>query len=393
MDDQPRARRYAVYLRRSSDDATKQVRSIKDQRAACLDVAKQYDIDVKPEDIIEEDRSARRSGNRPKFSQLLADIRSGKIDGIIAWAPDRLARNMKEAGEVIDLLDERFIVDLKFAAHHFFNDYNGVMGLGIAFVLAKQYTDKLAHDVRRGMNKALKEGKSAGQHKPGYLRDERTGYYEPDETMCANGMTMFQLVQEGWQMRVAGETLAKIAKQLNDNGYFREIKRSGAKQRMGREKLRRVFADTFYYGTLVQAGERVDLTSLGIGAYQPMIDEADFLRAQRMTRPELSVPNHHKFPFRGLLLCGSCNNPLVAGAPRGRTGRRYLRYWCGRSMCPSTSIRAKDVITAIVEVADTIQAKPEHYTAYKKAAKNALKTTRFPVDQRTSYSNEASATR
>ena len=42
-------RRYVIYLRKSTDDERKQVRSIDDQRKECLDLAKRLDIEVRPD--------------------------------------------------------------------------------------------------------------------------------------------------------------------------------------------------------------------------------------------------------------------------------------------------------------------------------------------------------
>ena len=54
---------------------------------------------------------------------------------------------MKEAGEVIDLLDKRVIKDLQFKSFSFSNDTSGKMLLGITFVLSKEYTAKLSAEV------------------------------------------------------------------------------------------------------------------------------------------------------------------------------------------------------------------------------------------------------
>lgn len=372
MSERSAAARYVVYLRKSTDDLAKQVRSIGDQRAACMRLAKQQGITIAPKDIIAEDRSARRSGNRPKFSKLLDDIRTRKVDGLIAWAPDRLARNMKEAGEIIDLIDAGYITDLKFAAYYFHNDYNGVMALGIAFVLAKQYTDKLAHDVRRGVTRALEEGRSGGQYKPGYKRDEKTGFYMPDETLSASGKTMFELIQDAWTRRVAGDSLRAVAEQLRDHGFYRQFKRSDKRQLMTHEKLRKMFNDPFYYGVLVQAGKSIDMRELDTATYEPMVREDEFRSVQRLTRPELAVPKRHKYPFRGLLTCGECGRALLAGAPRGRRGHRSLRYWCGSKDCPSAGIRAKEVISAMSEVLSRLRGTQAHHRRYAAEARRAL---------------------
>ena len=58
-------RRYVIYLRKSTDDEQKKVRSLDDQRTECLELAKYQNITVKEEDIFEESESAKTSGIRP----------------------------------------------------------------------------------------------------------------------------------------------------------------------------------------------------------------------------------------------------------------------------------------------------------------------------------------
>src|SRR5579885_1691755 len=71
-------RRYAIYCRKSTDTEDRQVRSLPDQIEECLAKAKRLGIKVRPEDIIQESASAKKSGNRPLFDQMLRDFRVGK---------------------------------------------------------------------------------------------------------------------------------------------------------------------------------------------------------------------------------------------------------------------------------------------------------------------------
>ena len=44
-------------------------------------------------------------------------IEQGKADGILAWHPDRLARNSVDGGKVIYMMDPGLIKDLKFPTY------------------------------------------------------------------------------------------------------------------------------------------------------------------------------------------------------------------------------------------------------------------------------------
>ena len=63
--------------------------------------------------------SAKEPDIRPEFSRLIQDIKDGIADGIISYHPDRLSRNMKEAGEIIEMVDLEQIQDLHFKTYQF----------------------------------------------------------------------------------------------------------------------------------------------------------------------------------------------------------------------------------------------------------------------------------
>src|SRR3990167_10243766 len=158
--------KYVLYTRKSTDDPERQIRSVEDQIIECKQFANRLGIKI-IKTVIEK-KSAKKPNLRPLFRQMLKDIKEGLYDGILSWNPDRLARNMKEGGEIIDMIDEDIIKDLKFVTHHFTKDANGKMLLGMAFVLSKQYSDDLSQKVSRGVRRNFAEGKSSGTPKHGY---------------------------------------------------------------------------------------------------------------------------------------------------------------------------------------------------------------------------------
>jgi DNA invertase Pin-like site-specific DNA recombinase len=64
------------------------------------------------EEFIEK-QSAKIPG-RPIFGKMLARIEKGEANGILAWHPDRLARNSVDGGQLIFLLDSGGLAGLKF---------------------------------------------------------------------------------------------------------------------------------------------------------------------------------------------------------------------------------------------------------------------------------------
>ena len=245
-------RRYVIYLRKSTDDESKQVRSLEDQRAECLELAHHLGIDVREQDIFEESASAKKSGNRPIFDDMVMGFKTGRYHGLLAWSPDRLSRNMKEAGEIIEMIDLEEIQDLHFRTYQFENNPNGKMLLGILFATSKQYSDKLSVDVKRGTEGNIKEGKYNGVVKKGYFVDASTGYFIPD------GYN-WDLIREAVNMRLyQGKTNIEVAKFLNDSYLsVRKDQDSEAKiAKMTKARVGELFEDPFYFG-LYQYGDKV----------------------------------------------------------------------------------------------------------------------------------------
>ena len=111
-DDQPR---YVIYVRKSTEDEKRQVESNPAQIKLCSKFAK--DNGLRVVDILPEEKSAKIPGKRDKFNKMIKTIDEGKsYDSILAWHPDRLARNMKESGEILDMLDNNIINNLKFCS-------------------------------------------------------------------------------------------------------------------------------------------------------------------------------------------------------------------------------------------------------------------------------------
>ena len=108
--------RYFVYCRKSTEEEDRQALSIESQIQEVRRHAEKERLQVVA--TFEEARSARTPG-RPVFDEVLRRIERNEADGVLAWHPDRLARNALDGGRILHLLDTGKLADLRFPTYTF----------------------------------------------------------------------------------------------------------------------------------------------------------------------------------------------------------------------------------------------------------------------------------
>src|SRR3989339_1831063 len=164
-------KKYFLYARKSTDEPERQILSIEAQLFELKEYAKKENLCVVKEFI--ESKTAKQPG-REIFNTMIAGIEQGEAKGILAWHPDRLARNSIDGGKIIYLVDIGKIVDLRFPTYHFDNSAQGKFMLSIAFGQSKYYVDNLSENVKRGLREKLRRGEWPGCAPLGYYHDVGT---------------------------------------------------------------------------------------------------------------------------------------------------------------------------------------------------------------------------
>jgi len=348
--------KYVMYIRKSSKDEDHQIRSIHDQLVDCRKLRK--DLKLRVSKVIVERCSAKESGLRLKFTQMLKDIKEGKYDGIVAWHPDRLARNMMEAGMIIDMLDRDEIKDLKFCSLGFQNNSSGKMLLGMSFVMSKEYTDHLSDSINRGNRRSVADGSGMGVSKHGYYRDKNY-FYRRDGANYA-------LICEAWKRKLKGDTLEDIADFLNKSHYEKSTKVGGIEHHrwnMDDNKLSIMFRDSFFTGILKIGDYTVNLAEKY--SFEPVVSVKDYLKINKIddiknsfvTKKGLRRADVKAHFLREFVICSDCGkvmNPVVTVKHDKKTGeviKRYVNFRCRTVNCKreKKSVRANKVYTYILD--------------------------------------------
>ena len=96
----------AIYLRQS-EDRNGDMLAVDRQREDCVKLCAQRGWATT--EYIDNDTSATNGKRRPAYQRMLADIRAGLIDAVVAWDLDRLYRQPRELEDLIDLADQKHL--------------------------------------------------------------------------------------------------------------------------------------------------------------------------------------------------------------------------------------------------------------------------------------------
>jgi len=325
--------KFFLYARKSTDVEDKQVLSIEAQITELREFAKLENLEII--DVLIEKQSAKVPG-RPLFNNMLDRIENGEANGIIAWHPDRLARNSIDGGKVIYLLDCNKILALKFPQFWFESTPQGKFMLNIAFGQSKYYVDSLSENTKRGLRQKVRRGEYPSRAPVGYINDSRNKTIVVDKRKSKIVKEIFDIYAQG------SSRLEDISIHLQDNGLL-----SKTGKRIHISKASFILSNPFYYGHFKYAGE------IHEGKHQPIISKKIFDRVQeilhRRGRPQKKDKNingNNPQPYCGLLFC-YCGMMITGEykTKRQKNGNLhyYTYYHCSKksktTRCKEPSIR------------------------------------------------------
>jgi len=370
--------KYCLYSRKSTESDELQQLSIQAQINEMLALAKKDNLDVVK--TYQESHSAKDSGQRPVFNQMINDIKDDKINAILSWAPDRLSRNAGDLGIIVDLMDQGVIKEVKTYGQTFANSPNEKFLLMILCSTAKLENDAKGVNVKRGLRAKCEMGWRPGVPPLGYIdgrnepKGKRSIHIDPKRAP-----TIKEMFEKVAYQNYSGRS---IVRWLADIGF---TTRQGKKVVVSTVYL--MLKNSFYHGEFEYP---IGSDIIYKGAHEPLISKELFDEVQiQLTVAPKAKPGTKEFDFARTIKCGACGSGICAEEKFKRlldgSIKRYVYYHCTKyrnHFCKEAYIREENLVIQMLKIIDqvnfdeagTLQKMKQEMLRYQKFNTMILKT-------------------
>jgi len=341
--------KYCLYARKSTEAEDKQALSIDSQIKEMMELAEKESLKVN--EIKRESHSAKATGKRPVFNELLNEIRSGRFDAILTWAPDRLSRNAGDLGAIIDLFDQKLLIEVRTFSQRFTDNPNEKFLLMILGAQGKLENDQKGINVKRGLRTRCEMGFRPGVAPTGYLNEKHVDKKCQARIDPKRAPVIKQMCE-----RVANE-------QWSGRKVYRWLREVNFKTKNGKPlvlaNVYLILRNPFYYGEFEYP---IGSNNWYVGKHTPIISKELFDRVQ-MTLNENFIPKTEskEFAFTKLIKCGYCGSGISADEKfkKLKDGgvNRHVYYFCTKARnidCKNPAINETNLINELVGLMDKI---------------------------------------
>jgi site-specific DNA recombinase len=266
--------RCAIYTRKSTEhNLDLEFNSLDAQREACAAYIKSQAHEGWRliRDRYDDGAFSGASLERPALQNLLADVWTGKIDVIVVYKVDRLARSLADFAKLVELFDQHSVSFVSVTQHFNTTSSMGRLTLNVLLSFAQFERELIGERVRDKIAASKRKGIWVGGPVPlGYASINKKLVLVPNEAETVR--TIFRRYLDLGSIRT-------LMQELDQRG-IRTKRRAGANGRtaggirFGVGPLAHLLRNRFYIGEIVYRGK------VHRGQHEPIVDEALFEAVQ-----------------------------------------------------------------------------------------------------------------
>lgn len=263
--------------------------------------------------------------DRPALQRLLALIRQGKIQVIVAYKYDRLSRSMRDFVKLLELLDRHGVAFVSIT-----QQFDTSTSIGRMFQMMLM---GFAQFEREMISERTRDKRAAMIHKGKWPGGMPVIGYDVDYTnkkLIVNRKEDKQ-AHDQFLLYLKEKSLSRAARQLNGLGYRLKVwTTKKGEQRGGRRynkaNLTELLKNPIYLGKVRYKSELFD------SEHPAIIEESLFQRVQKLLSKngehnKSANQDKHDFLLRGFVRCTACGSMMSPNFAYSR-GRKYFYYKC-----------------------------------------------------------------
>lgn len=312
-----------LYPRVSTDDQVREGFSLDEQEKEMkkLCMYKNYQIYK----VYREEGVSAKNMNRPKFQEMIQDLKDGKINRIIVYKLDRLTRSIQDL-EVICKLIEKYHCSLDSVSEEINTDTaTGVFFIRMTTILAQLEIERTSERTKFGLKGAAKNGHFCGKAPIGYRKINKELVIDDLES---------EVVKEIFEDYVNGLSVCTITKKLNNKNALNRNWRTTTIDRM---LSNYIYCGDYLYGKRAKNMKPIHLENI----CPAIIDKETFKMVQ--TQKERNLKNYtrkHTYVYMQKIVCSKCNKIMGGSSTTSRNKPTQIYYKCN---CCNTRINEKKI--------------------------------------------------
>ena len=322
--------RCGVYVRVSTEDQRDNGYSIDSQ----LRMIKEY-CEKNNYDIVDVYNDAGHSGKdlmRPEMQRLLKDIKSHKIEIIVAIKVDRLTRNNYDGFWLLNYCEEYDVKIELILEPYDVTTANGEMIFGMNLVFGQRERKEIGARTKRAMEEMALKHIHPSKAPYGYIRNKETGHLEIEPIEAQVVKEIFELCKQGNSTRNISITLK------NKKAYLKTGKWTS--DRVYKILTNSIYIGIFEYGKYCRKPQDI----LRVENYCEQIIDVDTWKLTRRVLEKNKHSNYgeHIHLFTGIVRCPTCGRILsstnsfkYSGTPKEKV---YYHLTCKNPNCKSKGI-------------------------------------------------------
>lgn len=301
-----------LYPRVSTEDQSRFGHSLDEQESRMRDLCKFKNYEIYK--VYREEGASAKNTNRPKFKEMLEDIKTGKINKIIIFKLNRLTRSIQDLENICKFLD-KYNCGLESISEEInTSNANGKFFIRMLTILAQLEIERTSERTKIGLVGAAKKGHISGRPPLGYTKKKDSKKLFIDEIEA-------DVVRRIFKLYIDGMSVCSICKLFEKENILN--------RRWPTTTVDKILSNQLYIGNN-EFGKRTNgEKQIFEDVVPPIIDKTSFNIVQK--RKEKNLKNFKRkatYIFMQKIVCPKCNKIMGGSSSTSKNKEKHLYYKC-----------------------------------------------------------------